>query len=162
MRFTKIKKTKEGKIFLEYQEQNPNGQYDNYSFECTEAALPEFTQALSALAPDMLELCELPEDRLSRITVKAVSLAYSGDKEVMGACISGCMELLLSNCPLNLNTPFKPSGSYNDNPPADDQILSGVTVSRIEKLCDEARRYLRGERAQGNLFKAWEEKKEEF
>jgi len=158
MRFTKIKKTKEDKIYLEYQEKNSHEEYDNFMMECADAPLPDFGRSLNALAPDIGTLCELPKNSWPRITAKSVSLSYSGEKEVMGAVISGAMELLNSNSPLNLNTPFKASGSYNDGDPDPRQVMEYQTKVRIEKLCDEAKRYLRGERLQGDLFKKDEAK----
>lgn len=135
MRFTKIKKTKERKIFLEYQDKNTKGEYDNYSFECGEEPLPEFNQALQALAPDILSLCEIPIIDDNRITIKSISMSYGGDLEVMGASICGAMELRESNCPLNLNTPYKASDSYSGGPADSKQILDGKTVKKIEMVC---------------------------
>ena len=154
MRFKKIKVTAEKKIFIVYERQMQSGNYDEYALTCSEEARPGFYTAMQALAPHVVDMCELPQDYLERITVRGVSFSYGGADEVMGATISAGMKLNYSYSSLNLNTPHKASGSYSKNDPDKMQLLSADCVKALNNLCGEAKLYLNGERAQMNLFGA--------
>jgi hypothetical protein len=151
MRFNKIRLTKEGKVNLEYEVKNSKGGWDQFSFSCSDEPKPEFKVALANMADDVIEMAELDEKYLERITVRGVSFSYGGEGEVMGAVIMAQMSLKKSNVPLNLNTPHKPSEPYSEG--ADkSQVLSTECVERLEALIGEAEEYVHGVRAQGDLF----------
>ena len=67
MRIKKAKLTAMDKVTIMYEKKSTTGAWDEYSFTCSEKPRPEFNQALAALAPYVVEMCELPEDYLSRI-----------------------------------------------------------------------------------------------
>jgi len=107
----------------------------------------------AALAPDVIKMCELPEDYLDRITVRSVSFSYGGPDGTMGATISAGMHLEESYQDLNLNTPHKASAMYNPDTPDDEmQLLSSDCIERLEALQEECEAYIKGDRAQGSLF----------
>lgn len=152
MRIEKVKITKYNQIHMKYT-QGANNQ-DEYSFTCSEKARPEFYEALEALAEHVIEICELPKDYLGRIKVRGVSYSYGGEAEVMGAVISASMELKESYQPLNLTTPHKASAMYNPETPDDDmQLLTGDCIDALKALQVECEAYIKGDRAQGSLFK---------
>jgi hypothetical protein len=148
----KVKITNEKKIHMIYEVESKTGSMDEYQFICSDPARPEFHEAFKKLAPHVIDMCELPDNYLDRITVKSVSFSYGGDKEVMGATISGSMELHYSNSGLNLNTPHKACDSYNDGPADENQLLSSDCVKALNELCKECELYINGDRAQGILF----------
>lgn len=152
MRLKKVKVTNENKIHMIYEDQNKKADWDEFSFTCSDQPLPSFHTALQGLAPHVLDICELPAEYLKRIIVRSVSIAYGGEKEVMGASISASMELNNSNCALNLNTPYKASDSYSEGDGDPKQLLSGKCVEALFWLFDECKLYIRGERAQTDLF----------
>lgn len=152
MRFLKIKFSK-GKVRLEYEVKSKKGDMDEFYIACSDEPRPEFKDALAALKTDVLNMCELPEDYLTRISVNGVSFSYGGDAEVMGATISASMSLRKSNVPLNLNTPHKPSEPYAESGDGAD-LLDDECVERLERLIEEAEEYVGGRRAQGELFDA--------
>lgn len=154
MRIKKIKITKTDKINIEYEKFNETANtWDEYSLTCADAPRPELKQALHDLNVHVIDICELPEHYVCRIMVTGVSFSYGGENEVMGATIISQMQLLSSNCNLNLNTPHKASDSYNDEFEADpDQLLSDDCVDALDLLCDEVELYIKGERAQTTLF----------
>lgn len=152
MRIKKVKLTSDKKIAIAYEKESKSGAWDEYSLSCSDRARPEFYAILAALAPFVIEMCELPESYLDRIEVRGVSFSYGGSDEVMGATISAQMRLDNSNCNLNLNTPHKASGSYNDFPADEKQLLSATCIDALGKLCDEVEKYIQGEREQGRLF----------
>jgi len=151
LRFKKIKATKEGKIQMEYEVKSEKGGWDEFSFSCAEEPKPSFTAALADLARDALEMCELPDAYLDRLRVSGVSLSYGGENETMGAVIIASMLLHRSNTNLNLNTPHKTETFYGETGD-ENQLLSETCVNRLNRLIDEAEDYVKGIRAQGNLF----------
>lgn len=154
MKIKKVKLTKENKIFITYEEKSKDPRYwDEFSFTCSEAARPEFYTTMAALAEHVIDMCELPETYLKKISVKGVSYSYGGDNDVMGATISAAMKLEESYSPLNLNTPHKAEEMYNENTPPDDmQLLSYECVEALKDLQVECEAYIKGDRAQASLF----------
>lgn len=151
MRFKKIKLTKEGKTQIEYEVRSQKGDWDEFSLSCSDEPKPEFRNALIDLGHDVVEMCELPDNYLGRIVVRGVSFSYGGEEEVMGAVIIAQMSLRKSNIPLNLNTPHKASAPYSESGD-DSQLLTDKCIERLEVLTEEAVDYVKGIRAQGNLF----------
>jgi hypothetical protein len=154
LRIKKVKVTKEQKIMMVYEMRNKKGIFaDEYSFTCSEEARPEFYAALKDMAQDVLEMCELPENYMDRITVRGVSFSYGGENDTLGATISAAMELKNSYPNLNINTPHKAAEMYCPDTPDDEmQLLSGDCFERLEILLKECEKYVKGERAQGSLF----------
>lgn len=152
------------KVTLEWEVKNKKGDWDQYTMTCSDEPLPAFKEALAALDQDVLEMCEQPENYLTRIVVTGVSFDYSGEKEVLGATITGQMNLHKSNVPLNLNTPHKIKEFYADDGDPK-QLLTEDCAERLKGLATQAEAYIDGERAQGELFsdrwKPTEESKEE-
>ena len=154
MRIKKIKITSDNKIKVAYEKRNKIG-WDEYSFACSDEPRPELYTALKALAPHVIEMCELPEDYLPRIDVRGVTYSYGGENEVMGATIVSQMKLENSYVKLNLNTPHKASEPYSENSPPDEmQLLTDDCIDALEELCEEVNLYIEGERAQQTLFAA--------
>ncbi|MBP2635017.1 MAG: hypothetical protein H6Q72_924 [Firmicutes bacterium] len=154
VRFKKIKITSEKKIMMLFEKQSKSKVWDEYSLTCSEEARPEFYAAMQSLKKYVVEMCELPDDYLDRITVRGVSFSYAGMDEVMGATISAGMRLDDSYTQLNLNTPHKASGSYSGQDPDPMQVLSDKCIDALDILCEEAGLYVDGERAQMQLFGA--------
>lgn len=152
MRFQKIKQTKEGKIHVEYEVENQNGGKDEVSFTCSDEPKPEFRAALQNLAQDIIEMCELPDEYITRVVITGVSFSYGGDAETMGATLIAQMHLKKSNVRLNLNSPHKIEEFYSETGGDEAQLLGEECVSRLKELIDQAGDYVRGVRAQGNLF----------
>ena len=150
IRFKKIKARKDGKLRLEY-EVNNNGKWDEYTLNCSDEPKAAYTEAMAALAQDVIEMCELPVDYKDRITVTGVSFSHGGEKEVMGAVITAQMNLRHSNQPLNLNTPHKAEEYYGETGDAL-QLLDEACVRRLTILQEEAEDYVNGTRAQVEMF----------
>lgn len=154
MRIKKVKRTKEDKIHVEYEQRNKNGTWDEFSMTCAEEGKPELYTAFDALAEHVIEMCELPEDYVDRVIVRGVSASYAGEGGVMGATITAQLRLDNSNTNLNLNTPHKAEEPYcADSDPADveNQILPDGCADAIYDLFGEAEKYVRGERKQLKL-----------
>lgn len=155
MRIRKVKITKYNQIHMIYDA--GLGNCDEYQFTCRDKARPEFYASLAAMAKHVIEMCELPDDYLGRITVRGVSYSYGGKNDTMGATITAAMELEDSYQALNLVTPHKASAMYNPETPDDEkQLLTGDCIDALEHLMAECLLYIEGERAQGSLFPAVE------
>ncbi len=150
IRFKKIKALKDGKLRIEYEQKNKDS-WDEYTLNCSDEPKDSYGAALQALAGDVIEMCELPEDYLPRITVTGVSFSYGGDEEVMGAVITASMRLNKSNQPLNLNTPHKTETWYSETG-SELSLLHPDCVERLQVLTDEAQDYIGGVRKQVDLF----------
>lgn len=153
IRIKKIKFTPTEKISIQYEKRNEKvPSWDEYSMTCSDLPRPQLRNAMQNLKPYVIEMCELPEGYLNRITVTGVSFSYGGEREVMGATITSQMKLSLSNCDLNLNTPHKASEPYSDYEADPKQLLSYECVVALDELCDEVVKYINGERAQVSVF----------
>jgi hypothetical protein len=152
VRFQKIKYNK-AKVKIEYELKNKkkDKDWDQFSLACLDEPKPEFQIALQALSKDVIEMCELPGDYRTRIIVTGVSFSYGSEAEIMGATIISQMALNHSNINLNLNTPHKPSEPYSEGGDIF-QCLSQECIERLTYLMLEAEDYVKGNRAQGDLF----------
>lgn len=147
-RFTKIKYNK-GMVKLHYDSISSMGNAESYVVSSEDLPLQSFNEAFQAVGEFVAEICEIATE--SPIEVLGVSFGYGGDAEVMGATITAKLELENSNSPLIMNTPYKPSEPYTEG--GDESVLLPVRcVKALDVLSKEAKKYLNGERAQGELF----------
>lgn len=147
MRFTKIKYDG-AKVRIEYEVPRDDGRDATaYALVCVDSPLASFTDALLALREDVIGICELPPESADKLDVRGVSLTHTND--ILGACITALKKLKASDAPLVLNTPHLPEEPYGDSPSL---TMTKEMALRISILCDEASRYVDGERAQPSLF----------
>lgn len=121
---------------------------DKYSLECVDEPLAEFKTALSGLAGDVVRICELPAGYVQGLEVRGVSLSEKDG--VTRVTITALKTLRTSDAPLILNTPNLPDKPANET--AGGKLLPAETLGRVTLVLVEATRYVRGRRAQGNLF----------
>jgi hypothetical protein len=138
-------KIKEDKVHIEYKKKR-NDTWDDFSLTCHQAPAPGFVKAIDDLRPHVVEICELPKDYVSGLTVTGVTYTYAGDADIMAATIIAKKTLNSSNSPLLLNTPHKPSDA--DEKGAGSPVLSSACVKILKKLQKEAIEYINGKRAQ--------------
>lgn len=151
VQFTKIKRN--ANIELHYRVKKADNKYDILSLKCPEDPLPSFLQAFMDLRKHLLVICEIPVDKdtIERLSVKGVTLTYSGEDSVLGAIISGSLKLTRSNDSLILNTPHKLTdfpGDVGDSK----MLMDSECAKALEHLIAEAEKYLNGDRAQEELF----------
>ena len=147
MQIKKVKITGEEKIRIEFLQDE-----DEFSLVCSDNPAPSFFEALKGLVKYVVEMCELPDDYLDRISVKGVTFSYSGKEETMGATIIAQMKLFRSNVNLNLNTPHKTEGSYSGTEADLKQLLPEGCVEALGDVIEAAADYIEGKRAQLGLF----------
>ena len=73
------------KIRIKYEREIPSGDPDEFSLLSQDEARPEFHQALKALVPFVLEICEASWDA---DTVEVTGVSFSHVTDVMGAVIT--------------------------------------------------------------------------
>lgn len=155
MRFKKIKVTTNGKLNFIY-EINNNESWDEISYTSSTKAQDSFHTALQALANDVIDMCELPDEYREKIQVSGVSFSYGGEKEIMGATIIASMFLQRSNVNLNLNTPHKIREPYSGDVGGRDergkQLLSTECVYHLDALITEAKEFIRTVKKKLPLF----------
>lgn len=156
-RILKVKREKDKKtskyikIHVEYTQKNLAGGTDELVLICPEEPLPSLHAAFDALAECAIMESELTSELIPRTKVSSVSFSYGGEKEVMGAVITASVKMLHANCPLNINTPHKPSAPYTDNANDETPCLDDHTIDCLLALMDETNKYLDGERLQMKL-----------
>lgn len=147
---TRIKKVghKKGKTSVAWEKENDKGEFDEFTMTCTQIPKPSFFEALAALKPHVMEMCEFPAEYDSGIDVIGVSFSYSNS--VMGATITVLKTLNYSASPLVINTPHKASGAYSEGGD-DTNCLNDLAITVLELVASEAEAYLAGDRAQAEL-----------
>lgn len=146
-RITKIGWTpKTGRLALAWElPAKDEGEWDEFSFSRKVKPHPDLLAALQALAPHVVELCELEDLREPAIEVRSVTYTWAHD--VMGAVVTALRHLQNSPAPLVLNTPHKPSDAYGEDEADPAQLLPEHTVRALRELAREAVAFLDGKRA---------------
>ena len=132
------------KVAVEYR--TPTG--EAHSLECADAPLPSFVAAIHALAPLILEVVHLPAEYGDHLTPTGLTLTDKQEAKLV--TLTGKKELPDAHAPFNIATPLRfmahpeTEGSYS--PP-----LTDAQVALVNEVLEEAKRYVKGERAQGQL-----------
>lgn len=146
-RLTKIK-VKDGTWFFAWETfKEKLKRWDSYTFESDDAPLPELRERLQAMAIHVAEICEIKDWKKEMITVDGVSIKTKDDNKYV--CVSAKKVLLNSKAPLIINTPVRPAEVGDGYAQA--QCMSVSMIEDLERLEEEAWRYINGERAQQKL-----------
>ena len=120
-----------------------------FTLKCSEEPVEAFRTTLQALKAYICDLCEQPQEYVSRITVRGINLKYEqheNGSQVMGVNMCGTYRYKRSNGVLVLNTPFRQE-SFKKNKGGDDgKLLKDDCLEVIYELFDEAKKYIQGER----------------
>lgn len=155
MKILKIKINDE-LVLIEYKKRSnaENGGYNKFTIESKEIPSPDFKLNLQELAIYVPMMYDLPTEYAEDMVVLGVSFSYRGENEIMGATVTAKKSVSSSNSPALFHTPFTLSGSGEDMPMPDSKFLPVAMVEILEKLQDNAKDFINGERAQQNLFGA--------
>lgn len=148
MVITKISRTEKRVPICFEKQATKKSQPEEHVLSCREAPLPSFDSALQALIPFVAEICQLP-DIEDRTKIKGVSLSTKND--VLFAIITASIATTGAPGPFTINTPRLPESSDNNF------NLGQKCATAIAKLVEEAGKYVRGERMQGELLGAKDE-----
>ena len=122
-----------------------NGE-EEHSASYKDNPLPSFGPSLDALAPLVCELCELPRDYIAGLTVSGLTLCESGKVECV--TIVAKKEIAGNSRPFNIATPLIPIDQPEEGEGSHLTIAQAILV---ETAVEEARKYIRGERSQGQM-----------
>ena len=125
-------------VFLNGEEEHSASYKDN--------PLPSFGPSLDALAPLVCELCELPKDYKDGLTVSGLTLCESSKVECV--TIVAKKEIAGNSRPFNIATPLIPIDQPEEGEGSHLTIAQAILV---ETAVEEARKYIRGERSQGQM-----------
>ena len=143
LRIRKVKVIpKQEKIKIEYMKGE-----DTLSGVYSEPARPELYEAIEKLVGPVCSICELPTDTFaSRIEPYGVTFSYMNEGTTMKASVQATLHMPASDTDTVLNTPSRTvSTEYEDG-------LDDVTCRLLYTVEEEARKYLKGGRAQQSLF----------
>lgn len=146
-------KFKDGRTFVRGEDVDHNGEVIR-SVEVNSYDPPraEFMPALLALKGPALELIGAPSAWRDGTIIGGLSVNYEDDGR-MGAVVTLLVPLDTTNSPLVLNTPHLRAPG---DPDEGGRFMPYELERAVEEMVKEAGRYLDGERAQGDLFKAGE------
>jgi hypothetical protein len=136
MRITKLR-VKAGQVLVEFEEQNKNADsFDCHSLRSNELPRPELGKAMAGMAAAVVYFLETPKDWAKGLTVSGLSIIYS-TKDPEKSVILSCQKVLEEGlAPLCFNTPKRSAEVF-------DEALKEVEA--------EAKKYIKGDRAQGTL-----------
>lgn len=117
--------------------------------------LPSFYKALAALTPHVCSLCELPAGDAKKIEATGITVRARGENNL--ALVVARKKIRKGKRVFNISTPLL--AMYEDAEAKGADHMESDEAKAIEKVIAEAKKYLRGERAQGQI--AFEEEKTE-
>lgn len=141
-------KSSNGLILIRAEEQCGEEDIRRIELESRAEPRPEFHEAMGGMISPAMNMIQAPGAWMAVATISGVSVTHEEERG-MGAVVTILVPLECAPSPLVLNTPYLPSEDPNDS--------GGATLPRalreaVERVIDEAMRYLRGERAQADLF----------
>lgn len=140
----------DARVDLAYTETSTNS-VNTYTIDSADQPMKTFNEALQALKSFVLDLLELPDSYGEKnFAIKGVSFTHKSD--IMGAVVTAEKKLADSNSPFNIATPHLPSKPYNPKD-TDSLHLSPTFVRALDRLIDEANKYIDGKRLQMDIGK---------
>lgn len=121
---------------------------EHHNIDSNENPLPSFTKALDALVPLTCQILEVPESYATNLTVGGVTIGQMRDVQTVSIhakkslTVAGKM-LKITTPPALLSTPKTEGGI---TPP-----LTDTQAGLVDEVVEEAKRYVKGDRAQGTL-----------
>jgi hypothetical protein len=123
---------------------------DSYAVTFHENPLPSFMKALEALPPHVADLCDMPDKDVEKITATGVTIRPLGEDNSQ-ALIVARKTIRKGKRVFNISTPLLPMYSAKDAEKKGSDCMTEDQARAIMKVATEARKYIRGERAQGRL-----------
>lgn len=126
---------------------------DSVSREFHDNPRKSFYKAIEGLVPHVCTLCELPEKDAKKITATGITVTAKGDNNL--ALIVAQKKIKKAGRVFNISTPLLPMYPDAENKSADH--MEDAESRAIEKVVAEAKKYLLGDREQGQI--AFEDEK---
>ena len=148
MRIRNVRHKSDGMVAISYDVVSNDG-WDRMKIESDDIPLESFSHAIGSLSQVVANVCQFGDVYGDDIKATGLTLSYlsNGSRRVVFTAqkpLEGC------NSPLNLATPTMPLDE--DDGLAEESVLVGAeTLGLIDSVCEEAKRYICGERAQQDL-----------
>ncbi len=127
---------------------------DEYAVNCHDNPLPSFYKALKALDAHVCSLCEFPTKDAEKIEATGITVRDKGDNAL--ALIVARKKIRKGKRIFNISTPLLAMWPDEENKGAD--FMDEDVAKAIEKVIVEAKKYVIGDRAQGQIEFEDEEK----
>lgn len=148
-RFTKIKNNSGG-VLLHLEEKIGEDSSKDVDFKSAEEPHQDFVNAMQAIVELARHILELPKDYARNgVAVGGVTFSYNKNEQ-KGVVISGHIKLEHTNSPFFFNTPYLPYEPPGEN--KDVPVVPKFDIKVLNKLEVEAAAYLKGKRAQLDMF----------
>lgn len=109
--------------------------------------LPSFFKAIAALTKHVCSLCEFPEKDEAKIEATGITVAAKGDNNL--ALIVAKKKIKRGGRIFNISTPLL--AMYPDKEDKKADCMDADEAKAIEKVITEAKKYVMGDRAQGQI-----------
>lgn len=144
MEITKLR-LKDGILLAEWSEKNKLGNLDDFRVESADRPEPELIKAFEALAPEVVDLLDLPKDWGERHGLRVLGATFEeSEKQGIGATLTAEARLPRSDAKLTMNTPM--SWQYGKG-----GSMRSKTAEKLKLLRMLGARFVEGHRAQGQL-----------
>jgi hypothetical protein len=149
-RISKIKQ-KDGWIIIQSVEKSGYTQEREVIFKCSDTPHEDLINAFDALVAHARTILEWPESYADgRIRISGVSFSFSEDTGVEGAVLTGQVAIDNSDAPFCFNTPHLAFEQYSEGGVS--KLMPEEAQEALQRLRDEAAAFVKGKRAQGDLF----------
>ncbi len=120
---------------------------DDYKLTCHDNPRKSFYEALDDLVPAVMTLAELDKSEKSKVTATGITVREKGDN--VQALIVAQKKLKRNGRVLNLATPIL--SLYEDKENEGSDHMTDKEATSIEQVIKEAKKYIAGDRAQGQI-----------
>jgi hypothetical protein len=126
------------------------GGFDVANWHCKDKPKQELFDALQALAPTAIAICQFPESYAEGLKVRAAHVSY--DKKGVRGLVLTCSKMLdTAPSALTFNTPYLAEKEISGEETTMARVLPEGTAEKIDELLSQARLYIAGERLQTQL-----------
>lgn len=149
----KFKLAKNDRYYVSYSIlRNDPENSDDYTLDTLDKPAPSLLNKIMVFRKWVNEICEfnLKKDDLKSLIIRGFSFSHS--KGILGVTVMAQKELRYSNSPLIINTPHKIEDFYSSGGGDKKQLLPSQMVNDAYELVDEIIDFIKGNRAQMNLF----------
>ena len=142
----KVKRLKDGGLFIDYSEVKEGSNLET-TIKSEEEARPAFYEAITAMGPFALEICEFDQDLLPSIEITEVAFSYQGEENIPGTVISFKKSLKTCSKKIAISTPLKFAEQTTETA-AEAELLPDKCEEALMLLIEEATAYINGARLQ--------------
>jgi len=146
MRITKVKILSEV-VQIAWQTPYKDGGFNQASLESKNDPAEAFAKAVNDLKPFLISICEIEALDKKLIKATGITIKYKGENDIRNVIITGIKTYKNSNGCMTFNTSPKADRSEGE-PTAEENLLPEKCVAVIDRVIDEAKKFIKGERLQ--------------